>query len=322
MASFGGAVTTRTAYYSQTREMQEYVSHRAIEEPPWYPNIFKEQDNDPARSFLDIGSYAELGLMQQKNEGAYPASDQPFELIPSHFEFATFALMASVTLEAQTEDPLHLMGKLAPMLADSETVTQDITANNVINQGFNPVVTLYDGQPLFSNAHLLAPVASNSGPISRVGGTYSNYLGAVQLTPESHNQMELLFALMLSDRQLPSHRIPIYVMCHPNLNKVAREVVGSPNAPNSSDNRTNTEFQQTKVLLNRYLTNQTAWYLVADMSGSKDYGLITSTKFRNSVEVWRDPATRSWNISNMYRWTYGAKDWRSIAASSGAGPIP
>jgi hypothetical protein len=323
--ALGGNISTRTPYYSQTRTMQEVVSHRAVEEPPFFPNYYAERGNDKERSYIDIGSYTELGLMEQKDEGAPPALDQPWENIPSHFEFATFALMASVTLEAQDEDPLHLMGKLAPMLADSERVTKDITAANPINNGFNGVFTLYDGQPLFSQNHLLGPVVGDTGPVSNIGMTYSNLLGNIQLTPEAFNQMELLFALMLSDRGLPSHRTPIYLMCHPALNKVAREVTGSTNAPTSSDNRTNTEFEQAQVLLNRYLTNEAAWYLFAapgGLTGGNGHALIYSSKWANSVEVWRDPVTRSWNISNMYRWTYGPADWRGLAASGGAGPTP
>jgi len=67
-----GLLTTRDQFYAQTRVQQAIVSNRALEEPPWYPNIFQEVENDPKRSFVDIGQYAELGLLQPKPEGAVP----------------------------------------------------------------------------------------------------------------------------------------------------------------------------------------------------------------------------------------------------------
>lgn len=318
----GGIVTTRTSFNAQTKVLQRVVSHRAKEVPPLYPLVFQEVDNDAKRSFLDVGSYAEMGLLQQKNEGSAPASDQPFELIPTHFEFYTYALMASVSREAQYEDPLDLMGKLAPMLADSERVTKDVLYWNTINQGFNPIVLLPDGQPLFSNAHLLSPVVGQSGPFSKIGQTFSNSLGAVQLTPETLRMAEILFETMLSDRALPANRTPKFLMVHPNMVKTAQEVLGSPMAPYSNQNTVNTEYKAAEVLGNRYLTNQSAWYLVGAPSGypsGDGHGLITSHKWQNSVWTWFDNSSRTWNISDEFRSTFGPTDWRGIVGSQGAG---
>ena len=317
-----GLLVTRDQFYAQTKVQQAIVSNRAMEEPPFYPNIFTEVENDPKRTFMDIGAYAEIGLLQPKTEGAVPASDQPFELIPSHFEFATFGIMTSITLESQYEDPMDLMGKIAPMMADSERVTKDVYYMSTINQGYNPVVTMSDGQPLFSQNHLLAPVDSGVGPISAIGQTYSNSVGPTQLTPESLRAAELLFALMRSDRGLPQTRLQMYLMVHPNMDKVAKEVTGSPNAPFSTDNRVNTEHQAATVLSNQYLVNENAWYLIASPEGinpQSGQSLITSHKFQNSVKVWYDPPTRNWNISDMFRSTWGARDWRGLVASQGAG---
>lgn len=321
MAAIGGRITTRTSEYAQTRVIQEIVSHRAVAAPPLYPKVFQEIGNDPTRSFIDVGSYAELGVFQQKNEGAPPAYDQPFELIPSHFEFYTYSLAASVTREAQDEDPLNLMGKLAPMLADSERVTKDLIYWNTINFAFDPIVTLYDGQPLISDAHLLSPVPGPTGPISKIGMTYSNSLGNSQLTPDTLRAGELLFEMMLSDRALPASRTPVYLMCHPSLAKVAQEMVDSKLEPGTDTNTINTEFGVVKVLPNRYMTNTSAWFLVGAPGYPTGDGhqLITSHKRQYDVLTWFDPETRAWNISEEFRSTFGPADWRGICASQGAG---
>jgi len=317
-----GQVTTRTPYYAQRMVLQKIVTHRAMEVPPLYPTFMREIENDSERSFMDIGSYAELGLFQQKDEGAPFAQDQPYELIPAHFDFTTYGLGASVTREAQFEDPLKLMGKLAPMLADSWRVTADVMYNNVWNQAFNPVQTLYDGQPLCSTAHLLSAVPGDTGPISKIGQTFSNYLGAAQPSPEILRQMELIFELTLSDRALPSQRTAAYLMCHPNYAKTWQEIVGSPYAPNSNQNTINTEYDVVKVKGNRYLTNPSAYFLIGTPSFPDGSGqwVITSHKWQNDVWMWYEDQTRSWWISSEARSTFGAVDFRAVVGSIGAGP--
>jgi hypothetical protein len=316
-----GAVTTRTPYYAQRMVLQKIVTHRAQQVPPRYPMFMREIDNDPKRSFLDIGSYAELGLFQQKDEGAPFAYDQPFEIIPSHFEFVTYGLAASVTREAQFEDPLDLMGKLAPMMADSWRVTADIQYNGVWNFAFNPIQTLYDGQPLCSANHLLGAVPGDSGPISKIGTTFSNLLGAIQPSPEALRQAELVFELTRSDRNLPSQRTAAMLMCHPNYAKTWQEIVGTPYAPNSNQNTINTEYDVVKVEANQYLTNTSAWFLLGTPSYPDGSGhwIITSHKWQNDVWMWYDDETRAWNVSSEARSTFGAVDFRGVVGSPGAG---
>ncbi len=322
MPALGGSVSTRTSYLASRMVLQKIVSHRAEEVPPFYPRIMSEVGNDPERAFFDIGAYAELGYFQQKDEGAAPAFDQPFELIPSHFEFNTFSLAAAVTREAQKEDPMDLMGKLAPMLADSWRSTEDVMYANVWNQAFNPIQTLYDGQPLCSANHLLSAVPGDSGPTARFGQTFSNLLGGVQPSPEALRQMELIFELSLSDRNLPQAREAMYVMCHPNYAKPWREIVGTPYAPNTDQNTINTEYEVVKVLANRYLTNVSAYFLLGAPTFPKSSGhwVLVSHKWNNEVWTWFDDMTRAWNISSESRVTAGAADWRGVVGSPGAGP--
>lgn len=322
MPNIVGAVTTRTPFYAQRMVMQKIVSHRAQEVPPFYPKVMAEVDNDPKRSFMQIGSYAELGLFQQKDELASPAYDQPFEIIPANFDFFTYALAAQVSREAQREDPLDLMGKLAPMLADSSRVTRDVMYNNVFNQAFNPIQTLYDGQPLCSTAHLLGAVPGDTGPISKMGQTFSNLIGAAQPSPEILRQMELIFELSLSDRSLPSERTAKYLMCHPNYAKAWQEVVGSPYAPNSNQNTINTEYQSVQIIANRYLTNVSAYFLMGAPTFPKGDGhwIITSHKWLDDVWTWFDDQSRAWNISDEFRSTFGAADYRGFVGGPGAGP--
>jgi hypothetical protein len=322
--SFGsGTWTTKSSAVAQSHRLAAIVSNRALEEPPFWPKLFAQAEPPRDQSYMDFGSYAELGLLQPKFEGAPPAFDLPLELIPSHAEFQTFALMTSVSHEAQYEDPYDMMGKAAPMLVDSERVTEDTYIHSVINFGFDPDFPMSDGQPLFSANHLLAPIPGGAGPMSAINQTYSNLIGNVAPTAESLQDALLNMSLLRSDRGLPSNRIPLYFVVHPFLEKVAKEIVGSVNAPSSADNRTNVQYGVQEVIADQYLTNPYAWYLSASPQGvdpKSGQSLIVSFQFRNHLRAWFEPATLSWNIAIRFRALWLARDWRGLNASAGAGP--
>jgi hypothetical protein len=322
--SYGtGQWQTRNSRVAQAHRIAQIVNNRSLEEPPFWPKLFAQAEPPTGQSFVDYGQYAELGLLQPKAEGEVPSFDLPIEMIPSHGEFQTFALMTSISHEAQYEDPYDMMGKAAPMLVDSERVTEDTYIHSVINFGFDPSFPLYDGQPLFSANHLLAAVPGPNGPTSAIGQTYSNLIGNVAPTAEAIQDALLNMSLLRSDRGLPSNRIPVYVVGHPFIEKVLKEIVGSVSAPMTSDNRTNVQYGIQEVVADQYLTNPYAWYLSAAPQGvdpKSGQSLIVSFQFRNHMRAWFEPATLSWNIAIRFRALWMARDWRGINASAGAGP--
>ena len=318
-----GVWQTRDSRIAQSHRLAAIVSNRALEEPAFWPKLFAQAEPPRDQSYVDYGAYAELALLQPKAESEPPAYDMPLELIPSHGEYQTLALMTSISHEAQYEDPYDMMGKVAPMLVDSERVTEDTYVHSVINFGFDPQFPLSDGQPLFSANHLLAPVPSAAGPVSAIGQTYSNYIGPVAPTAEAVQDALLNMSLGRSDRNLPSNRIPVYAVCHPFLEKVFKEIFGSTGAPASADNRTNVQYGVQEVVADQYLENPYAWYLSAAPQGvdpKSGQSLITSFQFRNHMRAWFEPATLSWNIAIRYRALWLARDWRGITGSDGAGP--
>src|SRR5271165_5920445 len=214
-------INTRTSLQAASKVLERAFTNRAQKVPPLYTKFFNIISTDPKRSFFSLLPIAELSTLRFKSEGAAPTYDQPFELIPMTLNYFTYALASFVTEEAQLEDPINLMGKLPAMLADSEQQTKDLMFWNVINLGFNANSLGNDGQPLFSVTHPLAPLPTPTGVISGVGQTFSNSLGAVQLTPEALQQAYILFETLLSDRGLPARRTPVWLLCHPQLAKTA-----------------------------------------------------------------------------------------------------
>ncbi|MGH7745838.1 MAG: Mu-like prophage major head subunit gpT family protein, partial [Candidatus Dormibacteria bacterium] len=255
-------ITTRTPFQAATKIIEKAYTNRTRMVPPYYMSYMNVESSDTRRSFATFLPIVELGALRYKPEGNAPTYDQPFESIPTSYLYSTYALAAQVTEEAQLEDPLNLMGKLPEMLADSETVTKDLFFNNVLNLGFYPSVVGPDMQPLFSTAHPLAPEATPTGIVSAVGQSFSNSLGATQLTPESLQQAYILFATLLSDRGLPSARTPRTLMVSPQMQKTAEEILGTPLRPYTDENTKNVVAGSVELMVNRYLTSNTAWYVL------------------------------------------------------------
>ena len=313
-------INTRTSVQGASKVLEKAYTNRAQKVPPLYTKYFNIITTDVKRSFASFLPIAELGTLNFKSEGAAPNFDQPFELIPYTLNYFTYALAVTITEEAQLEDPLNLMGKIPAMLADSEQQTKDLTFWNTVNLGFSPNVLGSDGQPLFSAFHPLAPMSTPTGIVSAIGQTFSNSLGATQLTPEALQQAYILFETLLSDRALPARRTPVHLLVGPQLAKTAEEILGSPYAPYTNQNTINVEHETVKLMVVRYFTSPTFWMVSAapgDVEGDS-HSLVVAHKWENRVSSWMDPLTSGFNMKTSYRSAYGFIGWRGVVGSQGA----
>jgi hypothetical protein len=290
--------------------------------PYLYPKLFNVISTDPKRSVATIEPIAELGLFRGRNEGGAFATDSPTELIPQTFTYSTYGLSSYVTEEAELEDPLNLMGMLPQMLNNSEHYTQDITIWNTLNLAFNPTVPGSDGLPLCSAVHPLGPIVTSTGVTSITGLTFSNSLNTAPLTPESFRQAEILFETLLTDKGLPDRRTPKLIVCGPQLAKTAQEVIGARLAPYTNQNQPNTAADQAEILVVRYLTSPTAWFLCAGPGdwahGGDANSLVVGFKWQSRVKAWYDNPTGNYGIRSSYRNTFGFANWRGIVGSMGS----
>lgn len=317
----GGLINTRTEIQAASKVMEQTFTNEAEDTPPKYPLVFNDVTTDPKRSFATFMPYAGLGVLKQKSEGGVPTYDQPYELIPTTWTYQTYALAATITEEAQLEDPLGLMAELPRMLARSERKTKDLLYWLILNLGFAPNVLGSDGLPLFSALHPLGPIATPTGAISSIGQFFANSLGATQLTPEALYQGQVLFETLRDDRGLTQRRSPEDLVVGVQMGKVAAECLGAPLAPYTANNTPNTEHKVLNLIVSEYLTNPYAWFILGKKNGGKlgsdSHSLSVAHKWQNRVKTWIDPQTDNWNIKTSFRSTYGFVDWRSAVGSQG-----
>jgi phage major head subunit gpT-like protein len=320
-----GTVSTRTSTQAQTKVLEKAYINASQEEPPLYDQFFNVITTNSKRSFATWLPIADLGTLEWKGEGQAPAYDQPYELIPYTANFFSYALAVKATEEADLEDPENYVGKIPGMLADSCRESKDLIFWNAVNTGFDPRVLGTDGVPLFSTAHPLGPISTPTGVVSSIGANFSNSLGATALTPEALQQARILFRTLLTDRGKPDHRTPRTLMVPESMEKVAKEISGSDQAPFSTDNRTNVlkgSDTGIKVMTNRYLTQQNAWYLCAGkgdpFSGKDNHQLFVAFKWDNRYKAWTDPETDNYSQKTSFRCTYGFAGWRGIVGALGS----
>lgn len=301
--------------------MEQTFTNEAEDTPPKYPLVFNDVTTDPKRPFATFMPYAGLGVLKQKTEGATPAYDQPYELIPTTWTYQTYALAATITEEAQLEDPLGLMAELPRMLARSERKTKDLLYWLILNLGFAPNVLGSDGLPLFAAAHPLGPISTANGVQSSIGQFLANSLGATQLTPESLYQAQVLFETSRDDRGLTQRRTAVDLVVGVQMGKIAAEVLGAPLAPYTANNTPNTEHKVLNLIVSEYLTNPYAWFVLGNKNGGKlgndSHSMSVAHKWQNRVKTWPDPATDNWNVKTSFRSTYGFVGFRSAVGSQG-----
>lgn len=215
----------------------------------------------------------------------------------------------------EDSDWIDLAGAFSRHLDQSMFETDEILGANILNEGFNGARIQQggDGLPLFSTVHPLA-----------VGGTYSNYLTAADLSMTSLEDAVVQIAQMVDARGKKVAIRPRLLVVPPALMTRAPVVLKSilnPDATTASNavNPINSEnyFPDGFQVVTR-LTSDTAYFITTDLNAKGDMGLV---KFNRRVlrrETNTDFNTNSIQRKASMRFRYGWVDPRGCFANPGA----
>jgi hypothetical protein len=308
--------STNTFVQSQSKVLTRVFDRSTPEAPVLFDLFFNEWDGDRTRSFFQILPVFGFSVAALKLEGGATSLDQGGEGVASMFPYSTYGLKYGITLEGRLEDPHNINGRFPRMLRFAEDQSVELQVWNTLIQGFNSAVTIWDGQPLFSQTHSLA---------GQPGATFSNSLTNVALSVETWQQANILLQTLPDDRGLATYRTGRYLVVPTGLHQVAEEMTGSKFYPYSDENRINIAYGKAEPLVVRYLQPNIGagpfpWYVAAGKGeiGTDAHPLFASFKFRHSQEVWYDNDTRTLYHSTIYRYVYGSGDARGIVGSQGA----
>lgn len=235
-----------------------------------YPMLFNvETSSSEYEQDLEM---ALLGPLQEKPENTPTAYNDMVQGASKRVIHLTYSLGVRTSRELWDDDKYGLIKTGPRALARSTRFTEEVIAWGIINNGFSANVTTFDGNPLFFNQHALigGGAATNIGPglanVISASGTYPNR----PVTDIDLSIAGLQLATNHANRMVDNQGLPInvkfkYLLIPPELVFIAREILGSPGKPYTSDNEINSLLAEGyQFLVGRYLTSSAAWFLFTE----------------------------------------------------------
>ena len=235
-----------------------------------YPQLFNTETSDS--EFEQVLEFADMGPLQEKPENTPTAYNEMIQGGSKRAIHLTYSLGIRTSKELWDDDKYGLI-KMGPRaLSRSTRFTQEVISWNILNQGFSSNVTTFDGNPLFYNQHKLlgginatniAPGASN---VISAAGTWPNR----PATDVDLSVAGLQLATNYANRMVDNQGFPInikfkYLVIPPELIFIAREILGSPGKPYTSDNEINSLLAEDYQFMSvPYLVSGGAWFLFTE----------------------------------------------------------
>jgi len=271
-----------------------------------HAEIFTTETSD--RAFEEEVMLSGFGTAATKAEGAMVTMDQATEAYTSRYTHNTVALGFAITEEA-IEDNLYdrLAGRYTRALARSMAQSKQITAANVLNNGFD-TANGGDGKALMTTDHPLAN-----------GGTFRNELStASDLSETSLEQSLIDIAAFVDERGLKIALQGRKLIIPKELQFTAERIMRSPQRVGTADNDINAMANMGMIpegyRINHFLTDTDAFFIMTDApNGLKHF---VRSPIKTAIEG--DFDTGNVRFKARERYSFGFSDPRGIFGSPGA----
>ena len=270
-----------------------------------HEEIFDKETSE--RAFEEEVMLSGFGNAAVKAEGSGVSYDTAQETFTARYTHNTIALAFAITEEA-IEDNLYdrLASRYTKALARSMANTKQITAANVINNGFSTTYPGGDGSPLFSTTH------------ATIAGTFSNTLSTqADLNETSLEQALIDIANLTDERGLKIAALGEKLIIPTALQFTADRLMKSAGRVGTADNDINAIRNMGMVpqgyVVNHFLTDTNGWYVKTDVPNGMKY--FERSPIRTSMEG--DFETGNVRYKARERYSFGWSDPRGIYGSAG-----
>ena len=270
-----------------------------------HEEIFDKETSD--RAFEEEVMLSGFANAAVKAEGSGVTYDTAQETFTARYTHNTIALAFAITEEA-IEDNLYdrLASRYTKALARSMANTKQITAANVINNGFSSTYPGGDGVALFSTAH------------PTISGTFQNTLTTqADLNETSLEQALIDIANLTDERGLKIAAQGEKLIIPTALQFTADRLMKSAGRVGTSDNDINAIRNMGMVpqgyVVNHFLTDTNGWYIKTDVPNGMKY--FERSPIRTSMEG--DFETGNVRYKARERYSFGFSDPRGIYGSAG-----
>jgi hypothetical protein len=274
--------------------------------PTEYDAIFEKRTSQKA--FEEDVGISSFGLAVQKAEGAPISYDSERQGFITRYQHVVFALGFIITREMMEDDQYDIVGqRKAQGLARSIRQTKEINGANIYNRAFNSSYVGGDGVSMLNSAH----------PNIK-GGTYSNILAtASDLSEAALEQAHIDIAAFTDDAGLLIAARPKTLIIPRQLIFEAKRILNSDGRPGTNNNDLNALKDMGIVgstVVNHYLTDADAWFLLTDVPNGPAYFERRADEFAMD----NDFDTENAKYKATSRYSFGWSDPRGVYGSPGA----
>ena len=264
--------------------------------------------NKSDRNYEEDVGLSSFGLASVKAEGAPITYDTERQGFTSRYNHVVYALGFIITREIYEDDLYGKVGtQKAKALARSMRQTKEIIGANIYNRAFNSNYTGGDGQCLISASHP-----------NVAGGTFSNKMSVdSDLSEAALEQATIDIAGFRDDRGLLIAAKPRKLVLPYQLQFEAKRILGADGRVGTDLNDPNAIKEMglfNEVVLNHYLTDPDAWFILTDV----DDGLKYFERRADGFEMDNDFDTENAKFKATARYSFGWTDPRAIYGSPGA----
>lgn len=286
-----------------------------------YTHVFHEETNEKD-AFVDEAEFAAfVGGMPEKPEGEAITYLDAVQGGVKRYEWKSYGLGCRSSWELYDDDQYGLIKQVPKALARAAHFTKEQNAWNVFNLGFTSQKTI-DGGSLFSTQHNLlgGAAATNIGPgltnIISAAGTYPNRPPTdTDLSLTALQQAINIYERMIDASGMPSTIVPKLLVIPPPLKFIAREILGSPHKPYTSDNEINALLEEDlHYFVGHYLTSDSAWFLISE---KESHTLKFFTRHPLDEDFSDDFDTRSIKQISFMRFVADVTNWFGTFGSNG-----
>lgn len=278
--------------------------------PKQHTEIFSISTSNKKTEY-DLPLYG-FGLAIKKDEGTNITYDDPGEGYKSTYTHDSWALGFKITEEAYDDELYGMMAQMASKLALSMAYTKEVNGASILNNGFNDSFPGADAEPLFGDA------TAYTHPLKDTGGTDKNRPSTnVDLSMSALKSALIDFRATLDDQGLVWQvgLQPKFLVVPPDLEDTANELIKSEKDPETMLNTINVMRKRLTVVVNDFITDTDAWYLLADKNTHK-LKLLQRKPLR--TESADDFDSGDMKYKAIERYIFGHSDWRGTYGCPGA----
>ena len=307
-----GVITTSSFAKSLWPGVNTWYGQAYAEYPVEWDKLFEK--NTSRRAFEEDVGTSGLGLAVVKDQAGAITYDSMRQGFTSRYQHVTYGLGFIVTREAFDDDMYDVVAKKkAQSLAFSMRQTKEIIGANVYNRAFNTSYVGGDGATLIASA---GGGGSTTAP-NVAGGTYTNGVSAaVDLSEAALEQACIDIAGFTNDRGLK-------IAVRPRKLIIPKELMFEANRILKTDGRVGTDLNDInavktmgmipEVVVNHYLTDTDAWFILTDVKDGLKYFERRADEFTMD----EDFDTENAKYKATARYSFGWTDRRAIYGSPG-----